>query len=819
MEIKRREFLKLFGGLSGSLFLGGCDLGEVLELPESLIEKARTGPGVETWQNTICGLCPGGCGTRVRLIDDIPVSIKGNPVYPVNRGGLCPLGLNVLHSLYHPDRLKGPVQRKGTPERPTWEPITWDNALQGVAERLAELRNTGKAHQVVFLGHEEKGLLNQHIARFMQAYGSPNYYRSSSAQNTVVPYSLVQGRPAIPGYDVLNARLIVSFGSNFLEEGFSPVYYTKVYSHHEEQQTRYIQIDSRLSLTASNADQWIPIRPGTYGALALGLAYVLIREEMYDDEFVQRRTFGFEDRVDGAGVRHVGFKNMVLGNYYPERVEELTGIPSLTILRLGRELGNTQPAFVLGDQGAVDNTNGTFAMMAIHSLNALLGNFEREGGIFLVDDPPFSALRPVQADMIAREGSRQPPIGMSAGDRYPFARFSVETFTNNILSEAPYPISVLFLRGGNPLFESLNRKEFAEALKKIPLVVSFDSILSETSETANLVLPEHHFMERWDEISNVDSLPFTHVGIRHPVVPPLHDTRHLGEVLIELARRIGDSVRNAFPFSTYEEELKFALEGVYKSGTGAIAAEGTSSQWIQYLRQRGWHIGQYTSFEEFWDRLVKQGGWWNPIRTQKRWDQIFTTPSKKFEFSSQVLKQTLGKLVSRGGPGGGIAQKNERLLNQLDIAARGDTVFLPHHEPIPSDPDMPLHLVTFRLLPVHDGQGAALPMMQELFGHSVNRYWQSWAELHPDTATPLHISDGDWIIITSAVGSLKIRAKVTQGIMPNVVAVPFGLGHTSLGRYAKGHGVNPNRIMRNLYDRLSGRPALQATKVRISLAT
>jgi molybdopterin-containing oxidoreductase family iron-sulfur binding subunit len=110
-------------------------------------------------------------------------------------------------------------------------------------------------------------------------------------------------------------------------------------------------------------------------------------------------------------------------------------------------------------------------------------------------------------------------------------------------------------------------------------------------------------------------------------------------------------------------------------------------------------------------------------------------------------------------------------------------------------------------------------MMQEIFGHSVNHHWTSWAEIHPETAASHQVKDNDWIIVHSAVGTLRVQARVTEGIVPNVIAIPFGLGHTSLGRYAKGHGVNPNTVMRNLHDMLSGNPALQATKVRITHAT
>jgi anaerobic selenocysteine-containing dehydrogenase len=816
MEIKRRDFLKLFGGISGTVLLGSCGLDEVLDLPEKLIENARKGPGIESWQNTICGLCPGGCGIRVRLIDGIPVYVKGNPIYPVNRGGMCPLGLNALHALYNPDRVKGPMKRIGNPQSGKWEPITWDEALAAIADSLVKLRNEGKAHQVAFLGRDERGLIHDHISRFMRAYGSPNYFQFSSTQNDAVSYLLVHGRSQIPAYDFLNARMILSFGANFLEEGYSPVYYTKLYSLHRERQTRYVQIESRMSLTAANADWWIPVRPGSYGALALGIAYVLIREELHDLDFVKAHTFGFEDWTDRSGAKHRGFKNVVLGNYYPERVSEITGVPSATILELARQLGNTRQALVLGDQGTIDNTNGTFALMAVHSLNALLGNFEREGGIFFIDEPPFDRLPAIEEDAVSRTCNQQVPIAQPSDTTFPLTNFAIDSFAKNVLSDRPYPLSILFVHKGNPLFQTLNHHDFGNALKKIPLVVSFDSVVSETSEYADLILPEHTFLEKWSEISNVPSVGFTHVGIQHPVVTPLYDTRHTEDVLIELAGRIGGTVAGSLPFENYEEEIKFRMKGIYNSGKGSVVSKGVGRSWLEYLQQRGWQIGRYASFEEFWDQLLEYGGWWNPIRDPKSWRQVFQTPSGKFEFYSQKLKTTIDGLVNNM-EGQSSSQNLDLVLNRLNISARGDNVFLPHYEPVPYDVDMPLHMITFRVLPNPDGQGSNLPLMQEMFGYAMHQHWRSWVEVHPDTAEMYGISDSDWVWVESSIGRIKVQAKIIPGIMPNIVAIPFGLGHSSFGRYAKGHGVNPNSIMRNLYDMVSGKPALEATKVRIAL--
>ena len=240
--------------------------------------------------------------------------------------------------------------------------------------------------------------------------------------------------------------------------------------------------------------------------------------------------------------------------------------------------------------------------------------------------------------------------------------------------------------------------------------------------------------------------------------------------------------------------------------------------WLEYLQQRGWHIGRYSSFDEFWTLLLEHGGWWNPIRKPRSWEKVFQTPSGRFEFYSQRLKSTVDALVEESG-GKSSPQNLELILNQLNISARGDSAFLPHHEPVPYATDMPLHLVTFQPLTVRDGNGAHLPMMQEMFGYTVRRYWDSWVEIHPKTAAEYGIADGQWVWLESSVANIKVQAKISPGILPNVVAVPFGLGHTSYGRYAEGHGVNPNSIMRNAYDHVSGKPALELTKVKMSLAT
>lgn len=817
MRIKRREFLRLFGGVSGAVVLGGLGLDQVLEVPEQIIEKARRGYGIETWKNTICRQCSGGCGIRVRLIDDVPVFIKGNAIYPINQGGMCPLGRSSLELLYNPDRIKTPIQRIGIPGSGRWESISWNDALTLVAEKLSNLRTSGRGHEVAFLGSDESDFMIQHIGRFMQAYGSPNYDRFFSAQNGAAPFLLTQGSARVPNQDLLGARLVLNFGSNFLEEGYSPVYFTKLYSRLRDAsngaRARFIHIDSRMNLTAANADRWIPVRPGTYGALALGIAHVLIREELYDAGFVRDHTFGFDDWTDSNRAAQKGFKTLVLDDYYPERVSELTGVPSETILEISRELGITRPSVVLGGEGVVDNTNGTFSQIAVHSLNALLGNFENPGGIVQVDDPPFDVFEEVNEDETARRGNSRTRIADPVDGTYPLSNFSIDAYAENILADRPYPVSLLFINGGNALFQALNHHRFAEALRSISLVVSFASFINETNEYADLILPTPTFLEAWDEVSSVPSVAFTQVGIQQPVVAPFYEARSTGDILIDIAGRLGDPVRSAFTYSNYSDGIRHRVRGIYNSGTGAIASESVRSSWLEFMQQRGWQIGRYDSFEEFWTLLTDRGGWWNPLRSEKTWTQIFKTKSGRFEFYSNELKAVIARLVEQG-------QDESFLLRRLNISSDSATKYLPHYEPVKAEDEeeYPLFLTTFQTLTNRDGNGANQPLMQEMFGYQVRQPWNSWAEINPETADLYGISDGQWMWVQSSVSSVRVQAKILPGIMPDVVSIPFGLGHTSYGRYAAGHGINPNSIMKARFDRLSGKPALQATRVTISRA-
>lgn len=819
MEVSRREFLKYLGITGIGITLGGCD--SMWSVPDEIYEKVGGMPGIETWKTSVCSLCPAGCGIKVRLIDGIPVRIHGNPIHPVNRGGICPMAEAGVESLFNPDRLKGPLQRISKRGEGKWESISWDDALQVVVTRLQSLREKNSAHKLAFWAGSENNLSAPLFARFMQAFGSPNLFHFDQAQASNLATYITQGHKNALGYDFKNVKLLINFGADLLDSGPSPVRFNQIYSEMRNrengQSANIVHVGSRLSRTAGNSSAWVPIKPGTMAALALGMANVLIKDRQYNRGFVQTSSFGFDSWRDKNGTTHKGFKTLVSQEYYPEKVAEITGVPAAKIVELAREFGAEESALVLAGGEAANSSNGLYTLWAIECLNALKGNFDGKGPISVQKEPPFAALAQVRQDRSAMSGFEQPQLSQGE-NACCFFEYATARLPGGILNKKPYEIDTLLLANVNPVFTSVNQADYIAALKEIPFIVSFAPFVDETNVYADLILPDHTFLEKQEVFYKAPTVEFRYFGLQQPVIEPIHDTRHTGDFILQLSKRLSDTTSSQLPWQNYSEYLRARIEGIYTTGAGTIFTEKMDKAWLKFLKERGWQIFDYTSFEEFWEVLADKGGWLDPFPEETNFNTVFATPSKKFEFYSQVLeKEFNSQLAAQQSSGAGI----DSLLLKWQISASGDAVFLPHFEPLRYEPNagkFNLHLSTGDLITNIRGAGSNLPLVQELFGLLAREYWNSWVEINPETAHSNGISDGDIVRISSKEGSLNVKAKIHPGIMPDVVHVPFGLGHTAYGEYAMGIGVNPYKILEEDYDFLSGAPSLISTKVRIEKA-
>ncbi|HSC70946.1 MAG TPA: molybdopterin-dependent oxidoreductase [Candidatus Methylomirabilis sp.] len=800
MRVTRRRFLQALGASAGvAAVTGGM-----------MTRAEQAGQRLKTWATpeetvipAICQQCPGGCGVLVRVLDGEVAGLSGNPLHPVNRGGLCPKAYGGLQLLNDPNRLRGPMVRDG--ERGRFRPIGWDEALGLVTRRLSELRAQGLPHTVAILGGQYRGYRDTLWQRFAEAYGTPNYVRVRclAPEKPALVHQLMQGVTVPLGYDLGEAQLILAFGTGLLESWLGPVHASQAFARlrrsADRPRGRFIQVDPRRSPTAVKADRWVPIVPGTDGILALGIANAMIREGLYDREFVDQHAFGFEDWTDAAG-EHLGFKNLVLKEYGLLTVSAATGVPVKTILETARDLGTTRPAVVIGERGPAFGPDDLHTRMALHSLNALAGNFGVRGGLLIQGDLPLTALPRVPSDGAARRGLDHPRLDGAGQGEYLLASDAPQALPERILAGTPYPINVLFLFATNPVANHPAKERFVEAMHRIPFSVSFSPFLDESSALADLILPDHTYLERWQDDQVTHLAGFSCFSLARPAATPLHQTRNTADVVLQLARALGGGVTASLAWEKFEDLLYEGARGLYEAERGYVVAAHTEESLRKILERQGYWTPEFESYDDFWEALGRRGAWWDPTSLPVSRKALFKTQTGKFEFYSLGLKRIRENAVRRDPQRKAVAQA----LGRWDP---DDPAFLPAVAipPAREPGEFPLRLNTYRLMSRPTGGGSNQPWLLEQPAVHVRAAWEGWVEIHPKTAVALEVKSGDWVWVESAKGRIRVKAKLYTGTLPDVVHMPlFG-----------GEGPNPNDLIANELDPYRGFGLLNTSRVRI----
>jgi anaerobic selenocysteine-containing dehydrogenase len=769
MRVTRRSFLQALGGTAGAAALVGGHLAGAQQAGEGL---RRWATPEETLVPSICQQCPGGCGLLVRTLDGEVAGISGNPLHPINRGALCPKAFGGLQLLYDRDRVKGPLARAGA--RGSFRSIGWDEALGLVTARLSELRAQGLAHTVAILGGQYRGYRDTLWKRFADAYGTANYIRVRclAPERPALAHQLMQGVTTPLGYDLGEAQFILSFGAGLLEAWLGPVHASQAFARlrrsGERPRGRFVQVDPRRSPTAVKADRWVPIVPGTDGLLALGIANVMLREGLYDREFVDAHAAGFEDWTDRAGQRVAGFKNVILQEYGLLTVSTATGVPVKTILEIARDLGTIKPALVIGERGPAYGPEDLHTRMAIHCLNALAGNIGVRGGLLIQGQLPLTPLAPARSDEVAQRAREHPRIdGAGQGD-YLLAPDVPQLLPYRMMRGSPHPINALFLFATNPLANHPAKEAFAQALDGVPFVVSFSPFLDESTAKADLILPDSTYLERWQDDPVSHLAGFSSFSLAPPASVPLHHTRNTADVVLQLAKTLGGSVAESFPWAGYEDLLYESARGLYEAGRGHVVAAPAEEALRKILERQGYWAPEFEAYDDFWDALRTRGAWWDPTGLPLSRKALLRTPSGKFEFSSRQMP--------------------------VPVPAAGAA--------------FPLRLSTYRLMSRPVGGGRNQPWLLEQPAVHVRASWRGWVEIHPKTAAALGIADGDQVWVESPKGRIRLTAKLYAGTLPEVVHIPLFAGE----------GPNPNDLIANETDRFRGFGLLNTTRVKISRA-
>ena len=559
MAFSRRQFLKLVGGsAAGAAVLAACRPGiaefiaqSPVRLPEDLVT------GVDNWYATLCSECSSGCGVVVRLIEGRAKKIEGNPLHPVNKGKLCVRGQAGVQALYHPDRIRRPMRAEGGRGSGRFREITWDEALDELLGRLRQY----SGDTVVLATEPLKGHLALAVSRFAQAHGALHAPFEPKDQ-TVLRAAMKRlfDQDLLPDFDIQNARYLLSFGSDFLMGWISQVRHSRGYGEFRQgrdQRGVFVQVDSRFSGTAANADTWVPIKPGAEGKLALAIAYTIIQQHPHDPG-AARALFG---ENPAAALEPFG----------PARVAEETGVPVSRIEEIAHDLATSQPGLVIGGGSAAAHTNGLFNLTAIYALNALVGNLGKPGG--LIFNPP-------------------PPIREIAAPSYslPFAEW--QRLVERMRSGRPKPVNVLLLRNANLLHGLPSALDLPGALGNVPFIASFSSFLDDSTYQADLVLPAHVPLEDWGDDPPDPGPGFESIGFQQPVVRPFQESRGFGDILLAVAQELG--LERELPWTSFRELLREGAQKLWQLNRGSVSG---------------------ASLEAYWNNLLQQGGWWDEGRT------------------------------------------------------------------------------------------------------------------------------------------------------------------------------------------------------------
>lgn len=743
---------------------------------------------------SVCVLCEGGCGIKARLVSKKrAIYIEGNPASPVNEGGICPLGAAGPQFLYAPYRVAKPMkQTKARGDASGFQPISWSDALAELSGKLAKIRQAGKPQGVACITGSRESSMDDLWRQFFVAYGSPNFFKMpSQADSLRLAASLSTGQDLPFAFALEKSSYILSFGANLIEGWGAPGRMQAAFKRWRQgtPSATLVQVESRCSLTASKADQWLAVAPGTEPALALGIAQVMIKENLYDAEFVSANVFGFDDWTDSSGKTRQGFKALVMSaEYSPEEVSKVTGVDTGKIRELAKAFAGQKDAVAVWGQAQGDIGNRVYHDLAFFALNVIKGN-PGSSLVTLVPEVPLGALPEPKQDDTAAAGLKQPRLDLAQAKKPPVCGNGIHAFLDTISQGLGYPLEVLLVHEANPAYSLPEAGLFQAALSKIGTLVSFSSYMDETALQADLILPNHAAFERLDDVINLPGVPYPYYAVSAPILKPRKETMHTGDAIIALAKGAGESVIGSIPWKTYEDFLKERVKGLAASQKGSLAKkEGAEI----------WKVQPGDALEV----NFKEGDLWKQLAAGICW---YDAP---VDISFQ-LQTTSGKI--------------ELALQALQAAGAGadDKFYLPHFEPLPlsgDEKEYPLLLVSYRSFFITGDYLANPPFMTKTVWNFVLKEHDQFVEINPKTAKSLGLEEGDKAVIKTSQGQTGVLVHVTPTARPGVVNIVQGLGHKAYDEYIQDKGTNANNLVEVQMDPVTGLGTVWATRAQLRRA-
>lgn len=490
---------------------------------------------------SVCEMCVWRCGIIATVEDGMVKKLEGNPENINSRGKLCPRGNAGIKLLYDPDRLKFPMIRVGERGSGKFRRVSWKEALDFTAEQMQRIKEQyGPEAMIMSSTHN---LTQPYFENLLKAYGTPNYgtQRSLCFNAMTIAFLFTYG-VAQPVVDYENCKYIIYAGRNLAE----------AISNSETQRMmdfaarggKIVMLDPRFTITASKAAEWLPIRPGTDLAFFLAMGHVIIKEKLYNQEFIQQHTVGFEEFAKAVEP------------YSPEWAAQRCDIPAETIRRIAREFAAAAPAAVVHPNWRTSNFVNSFQTeRTVAILNALVGNWAAPGGLQPVPEegsvlgslpqPPYPTVTAPRLDGVPW---KHPLVPLKYG--------VIQDIRDALLTGEPYQGKGWLVYRQNPLMSIPERRKTLTALKNLDFLAVIDVIPNDTAYYADVILPESTYLERWDPLSVAGNRVF----LRRPAVEPLYDTKSGLMILKELGERLG--LGDYFPYQDERDVIKAQLAPV-----------------------------------------------------------------------------------------------------------------------------------------------------------------------------------------------------------------------------------------------------------------
>jgi len=661
-----------------------------------------------------CGLCHVRCGILLQVEDGRAVRVKGDPDHPLTRGSVCPRCGLLLEQVYHESRLNFPLKRGGEKGEGIWNRIGWETALDEVAAKLDRIRRDNGPEALSFF----HGTYRTHHwpgKRFFNLFGSPNM--TGTNHICMCPTHAVEWATygSFAHGDLRRASLIVLWGHGPFQS--YPVSEWEPIEEAKSRGTRLIVIDPRRTMEAEAADLWLQIKPGADLPLMLAWMKVMVEEDLYDREFVERWTVGFPElkkELEGLSL---------------EEAARMTWLTQDQIVRSARMYAGMKPGVISFGLGVdKQGLNANQAERARCILRALTGNLDVPGGELIGSTGEArkavsqhememnEALLPEQKarqlgtdryrlmsyqgwDRMVEAGRKSGVVSWKPPDPDMTACAHPNAVWKAILEEKPYPVKAMIILAGNPLLCMPNPRLVHDALKKLDLLVVVDYFTTPTGQLADYLFPAASTIER----SDLMEMPFGFIPCSKGI-EPLHERRADYEFWRGLAVRLGQEMH--WPWATMEEANDYRLSGL------------------------GIHFRQ----------LVEQGGILSPPEFRKYEREGFATPSGKVEISSSIFRD----------------------LGYEDLPRYKEVSWPEEGE------DFPLVMTTgSRFLPVYHSEQRHLAFARRQFPDPL-------VYLHPDTAKELGLKDGEWVEVASPFGKIRMKLRISDAIHPRSVEVQHG---------------------------------------------